>query len=118
MKDIFDAKILCEKCNKPMIRKIVDKPGAALRAMKCETCKSIIYHPTDLEKYKQFNSLKGKTYNVKLRVVGNSHAISIPKEIISFIQEQGKMMDDMVRLCFDDMKRITLRFGDRKRWKE
>ena len=111
MKDIFDAKILCETCDKPMKKRIVEKPGATLRAIQCEKCKNLIYHPTDLEKYKQFNSLKGKTYNVKLRIVGNSHAISIPKEIISFMQEQEKTMDDMVKLCLDDMKRLSLRFG-------
>ena len=58
------------------------------------------------------NNLKGKTYNVKLRMVGNSHAISIPKEIVNFIHEQEKMMDDMVRLCFEDMRKLSLVFGE------
>lgn len=112
MKDIFDATIICKNCNKPMISRIIEKPGAALRAVQCPECREIIYHPGDIEKYKQFNSLKGKTYNVKLRIVGNSHAVSIPKEIVDFIQQQEKIMDDMVRLCFDDMHRISLRFGN------
>jgi len=116
MKDIFDATILCKSCKKEMAPRIIDKPGAALRAVQCPNCKEIIYHPADLEKYKHFQNLKGKTYNVKLRVVGNSHAISIPKEIISFIQEQERMMDDMVKLCLDDMKRLSLIFGKEDKW--
>lgn len=110
MKDIFDATILCKACNKPMESRVIEKPGAALRAVQCPKCKDILYHPSDLEKYKQFKNLRGKTYNVKLRIVGNSHAISIPKEIVSFMQEQEKIMNDMVKLHFDDMKRLSLLF--------
>ena len=60
--------------------------------------------------------MKGKNYVVKLRVVGNSHAISIPKEIVNFMNEMQKNakrhMDDMVRLCFEDFRRLSLHFGD------
>ncbi len=112
MKDIFDATIFCKSCKEEMQPRIIEKPGAALRAIQCPKCKDIICHPSDIEKYNQFSSLKGKTYNVKLRVVGNSHTISIPKEIVSFMKEQEKIMDDMVRLCFEDMKRLRLDFGE------
>ncbi len=112
MTDIFDALILCKNCHKEMFPIETTKEGILLRAVQCQKCKDVIYHPGDLERYKQFNALKGKTYNVKLRVVGNSHAVSIPKEIISFIQQQEKVMDDMVRLCFDDMKKLSLIFGE------
>jgi hypothetical protein len=60
-----------------------------------------------------FKNLKDKTYNVKLRVVGNSHAISIPKEIVEFIQHHEKVMDNMVRLCFEDMHKLSLIFGEK-----
>lgn len=112
MTDIFDTTILCKECGKEMHHLVIEREGTNIRAIKCPKCKDTIYHPGDLEKYKQFHALKGKTYNVKLRMVGNSHAVSIPKEIISFIQQQEKIMDDMVKLCFDDMKKLSLIFGE------
>ena len=112
MTDIFDATILCKNCNKKMRQIVISKNGAQLRAVECEKCREKIIHPADLNSLEKFNDLRGKTYNVKLRVVGNSHAISIPKEIVDFIREQEKIMDDMVRLCFDDMHKLSLRFGN------
>ena len=46
-----------------------------------------------------------------MRMVGNSYAVSIPKQIVDFIKEQEKVVDDMVKLCFEDAKRISLMFG-------
>ncbi|MEK6908882.1 MAG: hypothetical protein AABX23_02420 [Nanoarchaeota archaeon] len=122
-----------------MEKTIVTKNGLELRAVVCKNCKDQIIHPADLNSMQNFNSLKDKTYNVKLRVIGNSHAISIPKEIVEFIQHQKnlefgfldarsvskedsfktlqnqeKMMDNMVRLCFEDMHKLSLRFGQER----
>lgn len=94
-----------------MEQTLVTKTGYELRAVECPKCHDIIIHPEDKAQFAQYNSLKGKTYQVKLRMVGNSHAISIPKEIISFFQQQEKIMDDMVRLCFEDMHRLRIDFG-------
>lgn len=99
-----------------MQKSIVNRNGLELRAITCNKCKSQIIHPADLNSAENFKNLKDKTYNVKLRVVGNSHAISIPKEIVEFIQHQEKMMDDMVRLCFEDMNKLSLRFHTREDW--
>ena len=110
--DIFEATILCKHCNAKMNPILINKSGAQLRAVQCLKCKEQIIHPADLNCLQNFNNLKGKTYNVKLRVVGNSHAISIPKEIVNFIREQEKMMDDMVKLCFEDMRRLSIKFGN------
>ncbi len=96
-----------------MEQTFVPKNGFKLRAVKCPQCHDQIIHPADQAKYEKFDDLKGKTYNVKLRLVGNSHAVSIPKEIIDFIHKQEEVMDDMVRLCFEDMHRISLMFGDK-----
>jgi hypothetical protein len=116
MGDIFDAKIVCRKCGIEMERTNFNKQGFELRAVKCGKCNDKIIHPSDLGAYKDFQDLRGKTFNVKLRMVGNSHAISIPKEIVNFMNEQHKtmekQMDDMVRLCFDDFHRVSLSFGD------
>ena len=116
MKDIFDAKILCKNCDIKMESTIVDRNGFELRAVQCPKCGEKIIHPADMNGLEHFNDLKRKTFNVKLRMVGNSHAISIPKEIIDFFEEQHKSMkkhmDDMVRLCFEDFGTLRLSFND------
>jgi len=118
MTDIFDAKIMCKNCSNEMRQIIVKKNGLDLRAMECAKCGDKIIHPADLNGMEKFKGLKGKTFSVKLRMVGNSHAISIPKEIIDFMnethKETRKNMDDMVRLCFEDFKKLSLNFGNDK----
>jgi len=110
--DIFDATILCKHCKAEMKPIVVNKHGAQLRAVECVKCKDKIIHPADINALQNYNNVKGKTYNVKLRVVGNSHAISIPKEMVNFMKQQERIMDDMVRLAFDDMHKISLHFGN------
>lgn len=111
MNDIFDNTILCKKCHLKMNPVSVGKNGFVLRAVKCDNCDSLIIHPKDEGEYANFMKLKGKTYRVKMRIVGNSYAVSIPKEIVDFIKDQEKIMDDMVSLCFNDAKRLSLMFG-------
>ena len=98
-----------------MFKTIVNRNGLELRAVECVKCKEKIIHPADLNGLEHFKNLQNKTFNVKLRMVGNSHAISIPKEIVDFINEQHhqmrKEMDDMVRLCFEDFDTLRVRFG-------
>ena len=112
MADIFDNTILCGKCSTKMKPINLEKNGFVLRAVKCDKCNSQIIHPHDEEEYNKFMQLRNKTFRVKMRVVGNSYAVSIPKEIVKFIKEQEKIMDDMVKLCFDDHKRLSLMFGE------
>ena len=119
MTDIFDAKIMCKNCNVEMKPVIVKKNGLELRAVECARCDDKIIHPADLNGMEKFKDLKGKTFSVKLRMVGNSHAISIPKEIVDFMNEMNRMhsetrsqMDDMVRLCFEDFRKLSLNFGE------
>ncbi len=116
MTDIFDAKITCKNCDVEMEKGNVHKNGLELRAVVCPECGDKIIHPKDMETYEHYNNLKGKTFNVKLRMVGNSHAISIPKEIVDFVNEMHghmrKDMDEMVRLCFDDFQKLSVRFGE------
>ena len=114
MRDIFDAKIICENCNKEMKQAIIGRQGFHLRAVKCEKCGEEIIHPVDLEKFNHYKDMKGKIYSVKLRVVGNSHAISIPKEILDFVNDMQsdmkRQMDDMVKLCFEDFGKLCVCF--------
>ena len=116
MTDIFDATILCRNCNHKMQPTIVEKDGLELRAVQCPHCQDTIIHPADVNGFEQFKDLRGKTFHVKLRMVGNSHAISIPKEIVDFVNEQHRSMrrdmDDMVRLCFEDFDTLRVRFSD------
>ena len=111
MTDIFDATILCKDCACRMEPTIIMKGSVRLRAIECPECKDHIIHPADTNAVQNFKNIKGKIYNVKLRLVGNSHAISIPKEIVNFIREQERIMDNMVRLCFEDVHRLSLEFG-------
>ena len=117
--DIFDAKLVCKKCGLEMKPVVLNKKGLNLRAMECEKCNDRIIHPSDVHALEHYNDLKGKTFNVKLRMVGNSHAISVPKEIVDFINEINHEMDrdfdDMVRLCFEDFDRLSVRFGEEDR---
>lgn len=110
--DIFDNKIFCNHCNKEMQKANVAKNGFVLRAVVCPKCNHKLIHPVDEHEYNKFVSLKNKQFHVKMRLVGNSYAVSIPKEIVSFMRTQEKMMDDMVKLCFEDFGRLSLNFGE------
>ncbi|MEM3405387.1 MAG: hypothetical protein QW117_00200 [Candidatus Pacearchaeota archaeon] len=112
MADIFDNIVLCKQCNKKMKKMVMEKEGFPLRILYCEKCKEKIIHPSDLEEYKKFSQLKSKQFDVKLRMVGNSYAISIPKEIVEFIKEQEKIINNVVRLSFENTKRLSLFFGN------
>ncbi|MEK6847521.1 MAG: hypothetical protein AABX50_00145, partial [Nanoarchaeota archaeon] len=112
MADIFDNTILCKNCNSRMKKAEITKNGFLLRAVVCPQCNEKIIHPNDEAEYHRFVDLKSKQFHVKMRMVGNSYAVSIPKEIVSFIREQEKIMDNMVRLCFEDFGRLSLNFGE------
>ncbi|GIU68304.1 MAG: hypothetical protein KatS3mg001_154 [Candidatus Pacearchaeota archaeon] len=110
MVDIFDNRIICKKCNSEMKKQNIEKNGFILRSVFCPKCKERIIHPNDEQEYKKFISLKNKEFKVKMRMVGNSYAVSIPKEIVSFIKEQERVMNNMVKLCFEDFGRLSLNF--------
>ncbi len=111
MQDIFEYVILCKKCGKPMQNGRVIKNGFHLRALVCVKGHDRIIHPQDEEEYKKFKELHQKEFKVKMRIVGNSYAVSIPKEIVLFIREQEKFMNDMVKLCFEESGRLSLTFN-------
>ena len=110
MKDIFDNSILCEKCGIKMKRVDLARNGFVLRAVVCPRCSNKILHPVDEQEYHKFMNLRNKKFNVKMRLVGNSYAVSIPKEIVSFMSEQKQIMDEMVKLCFEDFGKLSLSF--------
>ena len=110
MEDIFENTIFCSKCNKKMKPSLLTKNGFNLRAIRCEDCGKSIIHPEDKHEYEEFMRLKQKEYNVKMRMVGNSYAVSIPREIVDFMQDQESVMTNMVRLCFEEAGKISLDF--------
>ena len=112
MTDIFDNKILCKNCETPMKKAELIRNGFVFRLVVCPKCGDKIVHPVDEERYNKFKNLKNKDFNVKMRLVGNSYAVSIPKEIVLFMRQQEKVMDDMVKLCFEDLGRLSLNFKD------
>ncbi len=112
--DIFDNTILCRKCGSKMQKAQIAKNGFLFRAVICPKCNEKIIHPADEAEYNKFTDLKNKEFHVKMRLVGNSYAVSIPKEIVSFMREQEKIMNDMVRLCFEDMGKLSLDFNEIK----
>jgi hypothetical protein len=111
MTDIFDNPILCKNCKKIMKPVLVSKNGFNLRALKCERCNEVLVHPVDKQEYENFMRLKNKEFEVKMRLVGNSYAVSIPREIVNFMQEQEKMIDNMVKLSFEDIGKLSLNFN-------
>jgi NAD-dependent SIR2 family protein deacetylase len=118
MTDIFDSTILCSSCRVKMEKQNIAKNGFILRAVSCPKCKAKLIHPVDEQEYHKFINLKNKEFRVKMRLVGNSYAVSIPREIVSFIREQEKIMDNMVRLCFEEAGRLSLNFSGLDRLKE
>jgi len=111
MKDIFEHPILCNECEKPMKDFLISKNGFNLRVKKCEKCNLAVIHPQDKMEYENFMKLKQKEYNVKMRMVGNSYAVSIPREIVDFMKEQERMIDNMVKLSFEESGRLKLMFN-------
>jgi len=112
--DLFNHKILCKKCDKEMINGQILKNGFVLRVKNCDKCNEKIIHPHDEQEYKRFVNLKNKEFKVKMRLVGNSYAVSIPKEVVLFMRQQEKVFNDMVRLCFEDLGKLSLNFGVQK----
>jgi len=118
MTDIFENSVLCKKCRKAMKPCLVSKNGFNLRTLKCDKCNEIIVHPVDKQEYENFMRLKQKEFEVKMRMVGNSYAISIPREIVDFMKESEKMINDMVKLSFDNANCLSLNFNVPKQFEE
>lgn len=111
MEDIFDHPILCKNCEIKMQPVLVSKNGFNLRTLKCPECGEMIVHPADKQEYEEFMRLKKKEFAVKMRMVGNSYSISIPREIVDFMKEQEKILNDMVKLSFQDINKLSLLFN-------
>jgi len=116
MKDIFDGIILCQECRRQMKKGQVFKDGFRIRFAYCNNCNERLWHPGDISEYEHFKDLKRKEFKVKLRLVGNSYAVSIPREIINFIQDIerdfSKHAKEEVRLMMNELGRLSIIFED------
>jgi len=109
--DIFENEILCKNCHKTMKPMLVTRNGFNLRVLKCQKCGALIVHPADKAEYENFMKLKNKEFEVKMRMVGNSYSVSIPREIVDFMHDQENMMNNMVKMCFHDANKLSLMFN-------
>ncbi|MFH1638527.1 MAG: hypothetical protein ABIB71_08935 [Candidatus Woesearchaeota archaeon] len=107
MEDIYGTTIVCDKCKKPTTKSYVMKNGFKVRTWYCNSCRKQWYHPGDMAAYNNFRELKQRDFQVKLRQVGNSWAVSIPKEIIRF---EDITQTKVVKMAMDQPGKLTLFF--------
>lgn len=112
MADLFNNIILCRECGKEMRKETILKSGIPLRIAFCEKCKKKEYHPLDLQRLREFQQIKQKPFRVKLRMVGNSYAVSIPKEIIDFFEDAEKLTEE-VEMQFAEFDKLMLSFNQK-----
>ncbi len=86
MKDIWENTIMCNECSAKTKKNVIRKDGFEIRVWQCQKCGKEWYHPIDSNRYLQWNKLRNEKFKVKLRQVGNSFAVSIPKELVRFEQ--------------------------------
>jgi len=108
MTDLFNTTILCEDCNRKTSKGELLKDGFRLRYWNCENCNKKWFHPLDKQNYEDFQKLKQKEFHVKLRMVGNSYTVSIPREIIDFEEEFDREMNKLINLSLDEPGKISI----------
>ena len=113
MADIFEHTILCKNCTVPTSKGTLVKDGFEFRILQCPQCNDVIYHPRDMKEYEDFKTLRQRDFDVKLRLVGNSFCVSIPKEIIDFHKQFEKEFNDLVRLHLEGPGKINILFMSR-----
>lgn len=107
MRDVYETTVICDECSKPTQKCETSKDGFTMRCWRCENCKKQWLHPGDLEEYKHFIELKRKEFEVKLRQVGNSWSVSIPKEIIRFEEVHETKI---IRMSMDEPGKLSIFF--------
>lgn len=116
MTDIFENELICNACNTKTEKVTLKKNNYQLRAWVCPKCRKEWLHPGDKAEFENFQRLRGKTFEVKLRMVGNSYAVSIPREIIQFEEEVNRMkqqMDRMIRMSMESPEKLNIFFTRR-----
>ena len=110
MSDIFNATVICDDCNTKMQKSLVIKNGFEVRALQCPNCDKAYIHPEDQKRLEQFEKLRTKSFQVKLRMVGNSYTVSIPREIISYQDEIEKKLNKMLFMALEEPEKLSIFF--------
>jgi len=110
MQDVFDHVVLCNNCHVKTRKNYAIQDSFEFRILECPKCNNTIYHPADLKEYEDYKKLRTRNFDVKLRMVGNSFCVSIPKEIIDFHKEFEKEFNDLVRLSLSGPGQINMVF--------
>ncbi|MBI4919327.1 hypothetical protein HY837_05310 [archaeon] len=84
MRDIWEENLLCTSCNSKTEKIVLSKDNFNIRTWKCKSCKKSWPHPLDYKKFEGWKEIKDQRFNVKIREVGNSAVVSLPREILSF----------------------------------
>jgi len=84
MKDIWENTIVCNECGSKTKKITINKENFDIRTWQCIKCGKEWHHPIDSNSYLQWKKIKNGKFRVKLRQVGNSITVSIPKEIVNF----------------------------------
>ena len=113
--DLLENDVLCKECKVPMDKDQAIKDGFKLRTFQCPNCKKTYFHPVDLERYEQYHKLKEKEFNMKLRQIGNSFCISIPREIVRFSHAQE---NSIVSISMENPERIGIIFKKKITYRE
>lgn len=111
MKDIFETTMVCEDCNQKTEKIMTNKEGFSIRAWRCPSCQKHWPHPLDMQEYENFKQLQNKEFKVKLRLVGNSYTVSIPREIIDFEEEMQREINDFIRISLEGPEKLSLFFS-------
>jgi len=109
MTDLFENTILCKDCNKKLTESFILKNGFKIRTINCTKCNKQWEHPTDLEAYKRYSNVRNKNFHVKLRMVGNSYAVSIPHEIVEFAKLE-KEMNKLIHMSLEEPGKLSMFF--------
>ena len=118
MEDMFENEILCNKCGAKTKKITVIKDGFKIRALECPNCQKKWLHPLDLKEYKDFCNLRERDFQVKLRMVGNSFSVTIPREIIEFeerFKQLEKEMDKMIHMSLQEPGKLIMFFETRRK---
>lgn len=113
--DIYDNALVCNHCNQETNKTTINKDGFLIRAWVCPSCNASWEHPGDVAEQESFQKLQQKNFKVKLRFVGNSYAVSIPREIINFLEEFNQIEDQFIQLSLERPEKITLIFKEESR---
>ena len=108
MADIFETTVMCEDCNKKTTKHEIFRNGFKIRTWECPSCGKVWHHPADKQAYDDFQKLKEKEFQVKLRMVGNSYAISIPHEIIEFEEEFNRELNELISVSMEEPGKLSL----------